>query len=381
MDRMRSAGLDRVEELRVGAPAVRGFLQGEDEQSVLLFAGCGSGAEASRRAALVAAADLARTPRRHTLELVLCTAGGAGPEAARRTAEGWLDLRLAGTRDTVLAALHLQAGERRGASGVGLLLAADTPGGRRLPPAWLAHAALAGARADGGGLRIGDRRWPLMGQLLGRYGRLRMTSGAEPFLAAGVPAMTVDVGTAPGWPSVVASIVRRLDSLAGRPRGDDVYVALGRRIWTRRDLYWAGLAIWVPLVVRGRPGAWRGAGSSQRRRRGRRYLPGFIFRILLLALLLTAPVATLVLVAPASLLTLASPRRRLAVNVARVLAATPGLIFAGYWVQSFLAGQAAAWPAQPLRLALVLSCIGLALSLIGRRPRDRSGQQTGVAGS
>ena len=208
-----------------------------------------------------------------------------------------------------------------------------------------------------------------MGQLLGRHGRLRALSGAEPFLAAGLPALTLAGGGAEaGWPAILAATVRRLDALAGRPRDDDVYLALGGRVWTRRDLYWAGLAIWGALVVAGLPGPWRGAASRVRRRRGRRYLPGFGFRVLFLAALLSAPVATLALAAPACLLTLA-PARWGRPAFLRLLAVVPTLVFAGYWAVALLDGRVAVWPAQPLRLALVMGAVVLAAMAIGSRGR------------
>ncbi len=372
-DRMVAAGLDRVEPVDLAGPAVRGSLVGEGELTVLLFAGCGPGAEASRDAALLATADLARTPRRHTLEVVACAGGGTEPETATFGAEAWL-ARQPGTaaRDAVLAALHLEPGEAGGSGGAGLLLAA-ADARRRLPPAWLAHAVLTGGRAGGAGLAIGDLRWPLMGQLLGRHARSRAGSGAEPFLAAGVPALTLaGGGPEAGWPAALAGVVRRLDSLAGRPRDDDVYLALGGRVWSRRDLYWAGLAAWVALIAGGLPGAWRGAGGRQRRRRGRRYLPGFVFRMLFLVALLTEPVATLVLLAPAALLTPLPLGRPAAVRVGRVLAAVPAALFAGSWGLALFAGRVGLWPAQPARLALVIGGVVLAVWLVGRRQVDET---------
>ena len=59
----------------------------------------------------------------------------------------------------------------------------------------------------------------------------------------------------------------------------------------------------MALVAAGLPGGWRGAGGDARRRRGRRYLPGFALRMLFLVALLVEPVATLVLLAPAALST------------------------------------------------------------------------------
>lgn len=367
LDRMRAAGLERVAEIPGSVSAVHGLLPGEGELRVLLFAGCGPGGERSRHVALVAAADLARTPRRHWLEVVACPAGGAGAGAPASAARRWLDLHpAAAERDGVLAALHLELDDRGGTGGVGLLLAGEGPAGRRLPPAWLAHAALAGARAGGGSLAIGDRWWPLLGQLLGRHARARSATGAEPFLAAGVPALTIaGGGHDAGWSAVVASTVRRLDGLAGRPRDDDAYLVLGGRVWSRRDLYWVGLAVWAVLIAGGRPGAWRGATRGLRRRRGRLFLPAFSLRMLFLGSLLLAPATTLLLLAPASLLSLLPLHGRGPVRSVRLAAGAPAALFAGYWAVALAAGRVLPWPAQPLRLALVLTGILLAVRLIG----------------
>ena len=367
-DRMRAAGLEGIAPTAGPSPALRGILPGEGELRVLLFAGCGPGAERGRDVALAAVTDLARTPRRHTLEVVLCPVGGSAPGAARSVAAEWLAQRPSGAdREAVLAALHLELGDPPAGRAVGLLLAAGA-GDRRLPPAWLAHAVLAGARAGGSGLAIGDQRWPVMGQLLGRFGRLRQATGAELSLAAGVPALTLAGGDA-GWPAALAGIVRRLDSLAGRPRGDDVYLALAGRVWSRRDLYWVGLAVFVALLAAARPGAWRGAASGDRRRRGRRYVPGFLFRLLFLVDLLLAPAATLVLLAPAALLTVVPLRRPAAVRLARLLAVVPVACLAGYWALAVFEGRVEAWPAAPLRLALLLAGVGLGWVLLGRPRR------------
>ena len=364
-ERMRAAGLERVASLGGPVPAVRGYLPGAGELAVLLLAGCGAGGEASRRAALAAAGDLARTPRRHTLELVLCLPGSAAPEAARRASEAWLRLHPAQQqRDALMAVLLLEASEETGA--VGLMLAERQTAERLLPPAWLAHAALGGAAAAGAGLAFGDARWPLAGQLLGRLGRALSGSGAEPFLAVRVPALSLaGAGPESGWAATLAATVRRIDGLAGRPRIDDVYVALGGRVWSRRDLYWAGLAVFVALFAAGLPGRWRGAAGAQRRRRGRRYLPRFLFRMLYLVLLLTLPVSTLLLVAPAALVALAPARQRLTVLLLRLLAVTPMLLFAVYWAAELAGGRFAAWPAHPLRLLLVTLGVALAVAAVG----------------
>jgi hypothetical protein len=374
---MGEAGLERVELLAGTAVRMaRGRLPGDGPLVVVLFAGCGPGAVAGRNAAIEAAADLARTPRRHTLELALCVSAEPVAEAAALAAGDWLDLFLdAGAGEQILAALHLEIGDSGVDPVVGLLPAGVGAGGRSLPPAWLAHAALVGSRSAGARLQIGSSRWSLLAQLLSRYGRSRASSGAGLLLSEGVPALALSgrdggAGTGEGWPAVVAAVVRRLDGLAGRPRDDDVYLALGGRIWTRRDLYWVGLAAWIAQVAGGLPGAWRGAGGLQRRRRGRRYLPGFALRVLFLAALLLAPVATLVLLAPAALLTLPALHRRAVVAATRWLAVTPALMLAGYWAVALAAGEVEVWPAQPLRMALVLGSLGLAVSLIGRPRRS-----------
>ena len=367
---MSEAGLERIEPLAGVLGAARGRLPGEGELQVLLFAGCGAEGVAERDAALAAVADLARTPRRHTLELVLCAAPDGG-RSADRVARGWLSLHPEiADRDRVLAALHLDMAAAGGGP-AGLLPAVGVgPQELRRTPAWLVHIALAGARAAGGQLAFVGRPASLLGQLVAHHGRPRAVSGAAPLLAAGVPALTLAGGDPEDWPVRLAAIVRRLDALAGRPRDDDVYLALAGRVWSRRDLYWAGLVIWVALLAASRPGIWRGAGPHLRRRRGRRYLPGFAFRMLFLVLLLTAPAATLVLLAPAALLTLVPAYRPAVVRTGRVLAAVPALLFAGHWLAAVAAGRLAPWPAQPLRLALTLVGVGLAVSLVGRTRRD-----------
>ena len=61
------------------------------------------------------------------------------------------------------------------------------------------------------------------------------------------------------WVLATAAVIRRLDALEGRPRWEEEYLAFGGRVWIRRDLLWIGLALWIALVLRGRPGRWAGA--------------------------------------------------------------------------------------------------------------------------
>ena len=370
--RLRAAGLEEVAVLGGEPPLLAsGRLPGGGALRVLLVAGCGPGAETARTA-LAAASDLARTPRRHGLEVVLCQEAGE----PGRAAQVWLDLHPPEERERLLAVLLLTAGAGR--PGVILTRAADGPGGRRMPPAWLAHAVLAGARSAGVQLSVGAERWPLLAQLADRFGRPLAAAGVEPFLGAGVPALALTVVGEPGegapadWQTAVAAIARRLDGLSGRPRPDDVYLGLAGRIWSRRDLYWVGLTLWVVLLFAGLPGTWRGAAGAERRLRGRRYLPGFAFRMVFLVALLAAPVATVTLLAPAAIATLAPVRRRGAVIFLRLLAQAPVWILAGYLLIAAASGRAEPWPAQIWRLALVCSGIALALNQIGKPAQPAS---------
>ena len=81
-----------------------------------------------------------------------------------------------------------------------------------------------------------------------------------------------------------------------------------------------GLGVWILLVVAGLPGAWRGRSSGERVTLGRRYLPGFAARGLLLITLLALPVLSFFLLLPGALVWIAASwiavPRRLAVCLA-----------------------------------------------------------------
>jgi hypothetical protein len=70
---------------------------------------------------------------------------------------------------------------------------------------------------------------------------------------------------------------------------------------------WAGFLLWTLLVFRGRPGRWRGGSAEEHGRQMRGYLPGFLFRLLLLLAILLAPVFSLLLL-PAAALAVVPPR-------------------------------------------------------------------------
>jgi len=187
-----------------------------------------------------------------------------------------------------------------------------------------------------------------------RSARVRLGADSNSFLAKGIPALSVsdssllamdpafhrpmdthqrlDAGRLGQWTVAVAAAVRRMDKLAGRPISEDEYLAAFGRVWLRRELYWIGLAIWIVLVFRGRPGRWRQTPSEERVRQGRRFVPGFLFRVLFLAAVFLVPVLS-VLLFPAGLLAAFPPKRTWARVLALLAGFLPLLIYlASLWV-------------------------------------------------
>lgn len=229
------------------------------------------------RIADAAAADLLRTPLSHEVRVVRLEGGETWPpEEAER----------------VLALLNLET--PGGNRPVGPLIRS---GSGAAAPGWLVHAVLRSGDAVGRPYAVEARRFSLLAQLVAR-------SAGEPYAAAGIPAVTLSGGS----PQAVAAAVRRLDTLAGRPLPENQYLVVAGRVWMRRDLLWMGFLLWVLLVFRGRPGRWRGTPAAERDRQMRTYLPGFLFRLFLLAAVFLSPVFA-VLLFPAALLALVPPRR------------------------------------------------------------------------
>jgi hypothetical protein len=264
--------------------------------------------------------------------------------------------------------------------------------GRRVSaPGWLVHAALRGGEAARWPLAVGDARLALPVQVLLRVARPGVAADSDAFLERGVPSLVLtdaaflspdplrhtagdaatrlDAERLRSWSAAVAAIARRLDGLEGAPRWDDEYLAAGGRVWPRRDLVWAGLLVWIPLVLRGRPGRWRGASAEERRQRGRWYLPGFAYRVLWLVALLTEPALALPLLAPAGLLALWPPdtRRRQALWIGLGLAPAAGLVAAAAWAagRGVVAGWELPWPGA----ALLVGTLAAYVAAVARGPR------------
>ncbi len=334
---LRRAGLERVRAVRVNGPGgwanLEGSLPGEIPDEIVLSAhydtvagSPGAGDDASGcGVAVAAAAELRRTPLRHTVRVVLFD----GEERGRRGSEAWLAALGPEGASRILADLNVEMVGWSGSAGPVILSFPTRTIPRRLAPGWLVHSVLKSGEAVGWPYAVADNRFPLLGQLVFRSARILYGSDSESFLERNVPSLTLsdsslfvedpayhrptdiaanlDARRLARWTQAVAAAVRRLDALAGRPLPEDQYLAVFGRVWLRRDLMWMGFLLWVLLVFRGRPGRWRGGSPAGHGRQMRGYLPGFIFRVLLLAAVFLAPVFS-VLLLPAAALALLPPR-------------------------------------------------------------------------
>ena len=340
---MRGAGLEQVRAWPLpGRPRLRnltGVVPGEPGGGEVLLtahydtvpASPGAGDDASGcSVAIAAAAELRRTPLRHTVRVVLFD----GEEDGLHGSRAFLRARGQAGRDATLAVLNLEMLGWRESPGA-TILAWGVPRDGRLaqPPAWLVHALLRAGEAVDWPLALTDPSLPLLSQLLVRSTRPAFGSDADPFIAAGVPAVTVsdspllalepayhtaadtgerlDAARLARWTEATSAAVRRLDALAGRPVPEDRYLVGLGRVWLHRDLLWIGFLLWALLVVRGLAGRRRrrDAPPEERLAAQRRGLPAFVFRALLLAAVVTAPVFA-VLLWPAAALAAWLPRRR-----------------------------------------------------------------------
>lgn len=240
-----------------------------------------------------AVADLRRTPLRHAVRVVLFDREKRNPLAV--SPEG---------RDRILAVLAVEGSDRSDGGPALEILSAPGAGGEPVfTPAWLVHFLQRSARASGEPLFVAGDRLPVVGQLVFRSVSASRAAAGQVFLERSIPAASLSTSSS----HFLAAAVRQLDSLAGRPIPEDRYLVLLGRVWPRRDLLWVGFLLWVLLVFRGRPGRWRGTSAAEHGRQMRTYLPGFLFRVLLLLALFLAPVFS-VLLFPAAALALVPPR-------------------------------------------------------------------------
>ncbi len=402
LGQMRRAGLARVGAVPVpGVPGARnleGVVPGVAGGGEILLtahydtvAGSpGAGDDASGcGVAIAAAADLGRTPLAHTVRVVLFDAEEAGLHGAR-----FLVSRLdREARAEVLAAVNLEMLGWRESPGA-TLLAWGVPRDGRLvqPPAWLAHAALRAGRAVGWPLAMTDPTLPLGAQLLVRSTRPAFATDADPFVRAGLPAVTLsdspllaldpayhgpedtaerlDAARLAAWTTAVAALVRRLDALGGRPVPEDRYLVAFGRVFPHRDLLWMGFLLWALLVVQdflARRGAAAPAGGAVSHRR---VFSAFPFRLLLIVSVVADPIFA-ILLWPSALLAFAVPPGR----AMRLLWAALGLLPSAAYVALLLwaSGRGFVGPwAPPLPgTALAAAALAAFAYLLWRRPAGR----------
>lgn len=336
LDVLRRAGLVDVRAVPAegGFVNVEGVVPGQAADEIVLSAhydsvpgspgadddasGCG--------VAIAAVSELRRTPLRHTVRVVLFD----GEETGSRGSEAWTKALGMEENRRILADLNLEMLGWGASAGPVIHIFPERMGpDRLLPPGWLVHAVERSGDTVDWRYSLADNRFSLPAQLLLRSADLRLGGDSDVFLRHGIPAVTLsdsslfqldpvyhgpydvalrlDAIHLESWTQATAAAVRRLDSLAGRPLFEDQYLDLWGRVWARRDLIWIGFLLWALLVLRGRPGRWKGTTADERRRQMRFYLPGFLFRGLLVLAIFLAPVFA-VLLWPAALLSLALPR-------------------------------------------------------------------------
>jgi hypothetical protein len=306
-------------------------------------------------------------------------------------------------RDRTLADLNVEMVGWTGSAGPTIhSFPMNVDGDWTLAPAWLVHFLLRSGDAVGWRYGMSDAQAPFLAQLVLRAARVRLGADANAFTAEGIPAVSVsdssllrmdpayhrptdtparlDPARMEAWTTAVTAAVRRMDRLAGRPVQDDEFLVLFNRVWSRRDLYWLGIGLWLLLAFRGRPRGARFATAEERSRAWRRHLPGVLFRALFLAAVLLSPVLS-VLLFPVGLLAAFPPKKTWARISAVVLGLLPLLIFGGALGVAFAIHMASTKAGlQWGTLAPVLATAVAFAVLLARRPPEEPAH-SGLSGS
>lgn len=365
-----------------------GVLPGTGDGEILLSAhydtvpaSPGAGDDASGCAAVIGAiADLSRTPLRRSIRVVLFD----GEEAGLLGSRAWVDGLSSAERDRILAVINVEGVGWAGSKGPTVHSFPVRRGGeRRLAPGWLVHAALRGAAAVEFPLSMVDPWIPVPAQLLVRANHVGFGADSDSFLAAGVPALFVsdgsfvsfdpayhrdidradrlDAARLERWSAAIASIVRRLDGLDGRPLDEDQYLVSFGRVWLRRDLLWLCFGVWALLAVT----AWR----RHRDGSGRPPVAEFAFRALFLVSTLATPIFTATLLLPAAVLHLAPVQGAVARRLAVATGLLPAVGLAALTVVAAQRGFLSSWAlGGPVTILLLATLAAFAFSLL-RRPR------------
>ncbi len=399
---LRAAGLQNVEARTAVVPSsaadpdvlvgpgksltlrsLTGVLPGQGEGEILITAhydtvpaSPGAGDDASGCGAVLGAiADLARTPLRRSIRLVLFD----GEEAGLLGSKAWVDALSSAERDRILAVINVEGVGWGGSAGPAVhTFPVRRTGERRLAPGWLVHAALRGAGATGFRLSMVDPWISLAAQLLVRANRVRFGADSDSFLAAGIPALFVsdgsfvafdpayhrrtdtadrlDAARLERWSAALAGIGRRLDALDGRPLDEDQYLVVLGRVWLRRDLLWLCFGVWALLAV----ASWRRRGDADSPRTA-----GFFFRTLLLLSAFATPVFTAALLVPAALLALRPPRAARARRLAAAAGLLPALGLVGLTALAMRRGFLGGWElGLPVTLLLAATLAAFVVSLL-----------------
>lgn len=257
---------------------VEGVIPGESGQEIVLSAhydtvaaSPGAADDASGCGVVIAAAaELARTPRRHTVRVILFD----GEEVGLFGSRGWIKALPETDRDRILANVNLEMVGWSDSTGPTIhafpvtMKSGPREGKRTTTPAWLVRTVLRGGRAADWPMALAEPRFTLPMQLVMRGTRVRFGADSGAFQEMGIPAVTLsdssffamdptyhkpldkpdrlDAGRLERWTAATVATVRELDRLESPPmeKGSIDYLVLAGRVWS----YWP-LALIIALLV------------------------------------------------------------------------------------------------------------------------------------
>ncbi|MEE2777023.1 MAG: M28 family peptidase [Acidobacteriota bacterium] len=341
--------------------------------------------------AIAALAEIHAVPHHRTVRLVLFD----GEEQGLIGSQAWSRSLSPQAGEAIVAALVLEMlGDAASSRPLVLDLPARSGGGRRFSPAWLVHQVTTVGEEVDFPMAVGSSRAGVAMQILSRTNRVPYSSDRASLVVAGIPAVLLTdfdplrrspVHHGPGdvasrldaqrldrWTQLVVGSVLALDRLAGRPSWEDDYLYFWGRVWIRRDLMWVGFVLWVAMVFAARPGRWAGAEASERRTRGRRYLPGYLFRLSYLGVTFLSPTIAGPIVFPLALISIWRSRRGGRALVLQAIGALPTVVGLVVLVWARALGATSDLAPEPLPAFLVVAALGTFCWQMGV-PAARSG--------
>jgi hypothetical protein len=265
---------------------VEGVIPGESGQEIVLSAhydtvtpSPGAGDDASGCGVVIAAAaELARTPRRHAIRVVLFD----GEEVGLFGSRGWIKTLKQPERDRILANVNVEMVGWADSTGPTIhafpvtVKAGPRKDTMTTTPGWLVRAALSGGRAADWPMALAEPRFSLPMQLLMRATRVRFGADSGAFQEMEIPAVTLsdssffamdpayhkamdkperlDAGRMERWTQATVAMVQELDGLDNRPNQQRIgdYLVLAGSLWSRWILAGIGLALGLLLCLRHR---------------------------------------------------------------------------------------------------------------------------------